>query len=259
MMRTLVVASTCLPWMAHGRQLHQVSPGGSERHETLQALTKLLRASTAESAFNPSLSSRQVPAQTKPCGPKRLDVQMFDADCACRRDLSAKADPDFLKRTVMSLIILGAVSVPLEELGYPALRKEDKLTHIAGSDSSGKGRLFWVEERLRAAMPIQHLEIVDVTDGHAMDAFLQGSNRALDPHGLELRLTVVSSAFEGMKTLQKQRLVNDALQAELLDGTIHALPSLKTLTSQQWQSSTAMEQTGLRSAGCEDSRRSNFL
>jgi BolA protein len=46
------------------------------------------------------------------------------------------------------------------------------------------------------------------------------------------RVTLVSRAFEGCTLIQRHRLVNDCLKAEL-DGQIHAL-ALHTLTSEQW-------------------------
>eukprot|EP00930_Biecheleria_cincta_P027029 TRINITY_DN18996_c0_g1_i1.p1 TRINITY_DN18996_c0_g1~~TRINITY_DN18996_c0_g1_i1.p1 ORF type:complete len:243 (-),score=39.97 TRINITY_DN18996_c0_g1_i1:115-843(-) len=97
-------------------------------------------------------------------------------------------------------------------------------------------RVAWVEPRLRSAIPcIEHLDILDVTNGHAVLGFKDGSKRALDPKGLELELTVVSSTFEGLKPVERQRLVSEALGAELMSGAVHALPRMKTFTPAQWQ------------------------
>merc|ERR1712187_824319 len=79
------------------------------------------------------------------------------------------------------------------------------------------------------------MEVLDVTNGHAVIGFADGSGRALDPHGLELQLTIVSDVFDGMKLLARQRLVQDALGPEIVSGAIHALPRTRTLTSAQWR------------------------
>merc|ERR1711915_979691 len=98
------------------------------------------------------------------------------------------------------------------------------------------GPLAWVEERLRSAIQaIEHLEVLDVTNGHAVVGFMDGSRRALDPNGLELQLTVVSDTFQGQRPLARQRLVQEALGPEILSGAIHALPRMKTWTSGQWR------------------------
>ncbi|CAJ1403270.1 unnamed protein product [Effrenium voratum] len=94
----------------------------------------------------------------------------------------------------------------------------------------------WVEPRLRQAISqIEHLEVQDVTNGHAVVGYLDGSRRALNPNGLELELLVVSSSFANMKTLQRQQLVNGALAKELMSGEIHALPRMKVYTPDQWE------------------------
>merc|ERR1712050_361406 len=94
--------------------------------------------------------------------------------------------------------------------------------------------LKWVDERLRTAIPdLEHLEIVDVTNGHAVVGFSDGSRRALDPNGLELQLLLVSATFNNLRTIERHRMVSDALGPELVSGAIHALPRLKTLTPDQ--------------------------
>jgi len=110
--------------------------------------------------------------------------------------------------------------------------------------------LRWVDERLRGAIPnLSHLEIRDVTNGHAVVGFADGSRRALDPKGLELELTVVSTAFEGLRLLERHRMVGDALAPELTSGAVHALPRLKTWTPQQWQAKVV---DGERSSAAAD-------
>merc|ERR1712217_38768 len=96
--------------------------------------------------------------------------------------------------------------------------------------------LQWAYDSVRLAIPdITHLDIRDVSNGHTATGFTDGSQRSLNPKGLELRIVVVSMVFEGKKLLQRQRLVNKALQAELHSGLVHSLPFLKTWTPSEWQ------------------------
>lgn len=45
--------------------------------------------------------------------------------------------------------------------------------------------------------------------------------------------TIVSAQFEGLRPLQRQRLINDIVRKDVDSGAIHAL-SMKTLTPAQW-------------------------
>lgn len=45
--------------------------------------------------------------------------------------------------------------------------------------------------------------------------------------------TIVSPAFEGLRPLQRQRLINEGMKPHLDSGAVHAL-SMKTLTPAQW-------------------------
>lgn len=92
------------------------------------------------------------------------------------------------------------------------------------------------EHKLRSVIPVvEYLEIFNLSDGHTVQGFYDGSRRALDPFGLELELTVVSAAFEGKRPLVRQQLVHEALGPEIMSGKIHALPWLKTWTPQQYR------------------------
>ena len=51
---------------------------------------------------------------------------------------------------------------------------------------------------------------------------------------IHFQATVISDQFNGLKSLDRQRLVYGALTPELRNGTIHAL-SLKTFTPDEWK------------------------
>ncbi|CAE7942653.1 Bola1, partial [Symbiodinium sp. KB8] len=73
----------------------------------------------------------------------------------------------------------------------------------------------WVRERLQRSIPdIRHLEVEDVSDGHTVQGFADGSGRAQDPNGRELKVLIVSSAFDSLSPVQRQRLVHKALKAD---------------------------------------------
>jgi len=169
-------------------------------------------------------------------------------------EAEAEADGLSLRLTVVSPSFEGVRPLQRQRLVHAALREElasgavhslpelRALTPPQWRQGLRAARTKWVEERLRAWVPrLQHLRILDVTNGHAEVGFADGSRRALDPHGLELELTVVSPAFEGMRLLERQRLVSEALGPELVSGAIHALPRLKTWTPEQWARMAAKE------------------
>lgn len=166
-----------------------------------------------------------------------------------------------LRLTVVSSSFEGVRPLQRQRLVHIALESElasgavhslpdlRALTPTQWRQSICAARTRWVEERLRAAIPdLEHLRILDVTNGHAVVGFTDGSKRALDPNGLELELTVVSPSFRGLRLLQRQRLVNEALGPELVSGAIHALPRLKTWTPEQWGEMVAKEQQGRKEA-----------
>ncbi|CAE7580631.1 Bola1 [Symbiodinium natans] len=94
----------------------------------------------------------------------------------------------------------------------------------------------WAREKLLRSIPdIRNIEVEDVSDGHTVEGFADGSKRAQDPNGRELKVLVVSGAFESLSPVQRQRLVHKALEEALSSGAIHSLPALRTLTPQQWE------------------------
>lgn len=70
-----------------------------------------------------------------------------------------------------------------------------------------------IEEKLRAVFSPTHLEIHDDSKAHAEHGV----------SGAHVRVVVVSEQFAGKSALQRHRMVNDALKAELASGAIHAL------------------------------------
>jgi BolA protein len=79
-----------------------------------------------------------------------------------------------------------------------------------------------IETKLREALAPRHLEVLDESGRHAV------------PPGSEshFRLRIVASVFEGRRLLDRHRLVNRLLAAELEAG-VHAL-ALETLTPAEW-------------------------
>lgn len=148
---------------------------------------------------------------------------------------------DGLKLLARHRLVNDALKPELMSGAIHSLPQLQTLTPAQWQAQSTKNRLSWVDGRLRDAIPyIEHLEVQDVSDGHTAKGFTDGSKRSLNPHGLELKITVVSSSFDNMKLLERQRLVSSALHAELGTGAIHSLPHLKTLTPMQWQAKTAL-------------------
>jgi acid stress-induced BolA-like protein IbaG/YrbA len=62
---------------------------------------------------------------------------------------------------------------------------------------------------------------------------LKDSEAFVEGDGAHFLACVVCPIFAGKSRVQKQQLVNDAVKAQLLDGTLHAL-SIKTFTPEEW-------------------------
>jgi acid stress-induced BolA-like protein IbaG/YrbA len=52
--------------------------------------------------------------------------------------------------------------------------------------------------------------------------------------GRHFDILVIGDMFKGLSPVKKQQLVYAALQAEIADGSIHAV-NMKTLTPEEWQ------------------------
>jgi BolA protein len=83
-----------------------------------------------------------------------------------------------------------------------------------------------IEELLRSALEAEHVEVVDESHLHA------GHAGAASGAG-HFRATIVSGKFDGVRPVQRQRLVFAAL-GELMQTDIHAM-SMETLTPEQWK------------------------
>ena len=82
-----------------------------------------------------------------------------------------------------------------------------------------------IQQKLTTALAPQRLEVIDESHLHAGHA---GAREGGQSH---FRLVVVSTSFEGLSRVARQRLVNDLLREEL-SGQVHAL-AMKTLTPQE--------------------------
>ena len=90
-----------------------------------------------------------------------------------------------------------------------------------------------LEKRPRQTFsPITFLRLRDVSDGHAVEGFKDG--RALRADGRDIILLVVTTLFEGKRPLERLRLVNGVLAAELGSGAVHSLQA-RCWTPAQWQ------------------------
>jgi acid stress-induced BolA-like protein IbaG/YrbA len=61
---------------------------------------------------------------------------------------------------------------------------------------------------------------------------LPGADVKVDGDGSHFEAVVISSAFEGLSPIKKQRLVMDTVKPQIASGELHAL-SIKALTPEQ--------------------------
>ncbi|HLK70417.1 MAG TPA: BolA family protein [Steroidobacteraceae bacterium] len=85
-------------------------------------------------------------------------------------------------------------------------------------------RLVRIEQRLRAALHPEQLQVLDDSAAHAGHAGAAGGKG-------HFRVRIVSDRFAGLSTLQRHRLVNEAF-GELWDSDLHAV-SITALTSSE--------------------------
>ncbi|MDH3641790.1 MAG: BolA/IbaG family iron-sulfur metabolism protein [Gammaproteobacteria bacterium] len=80
-----------------------------------------------------------------------------------------------------------------------------------------------INEQLDARFELEHLEVVNESGGHNV---APGSET-------HFKVVLVASEFEGLRLLQRHRLVNETLAAELAGG-VHAL-AIHTYTGAEWR------------------------
>ena len=83
-----------------------------------------------------------------------------------------------------------------------------------------------IEARLRAELAATHVDVADESQLHAGHAGAASG-------GGHFRATIVSERFAGLSRVARQRLVYDALAAEMR-GEIHAL-AMRTFTPDEWR------------------------
>ena len=79
-----------------------------------------------------------------------------------------------------------------------------------------------IETKLTQAFAPESLEVIDESDRH------KGHSGARPEGETHFRIVMISTAFEGMGRIARQRMVNKTLKVEL-DGPVHAL-SMSALT-----------------------------
>lgn len=77
-------------------------------------------------------------------------------------------------------------------------------------------RIAKIEQRLKSALQIEHIEIIDESHKHA------GHKGAIESGGGHFKLHLVSADFADQSLIKRHRLVYDAL-GELMQTEIHAL------------------------------------
>jgi BolA protein len=82
-----------------------------------------------------------------------------------------------------------------------------------------------IEHRLAEALRPIKLEVVDESDRHA------GHSGAREGGQTHYRVRIVSQSFAGKRSVQRHRMVYEALKAEIAGG-VHAL-ALTTLTPEE--------------------------
>lgn len=80
-----------------------------------------------------------------------------------------------------------------------------------------------IEDKLVAALDLQHLEVINESGNHNVPA---GSES-------HFKLVLVASAFEGERLIKRHQTINKILKEELADH-IHAL-SMHTFTEDEWK------------------------
>ena len=67
-----------------------------------------------------------------------------------------------------------------------------------------------------------------------LEAHLPDCDIEVSGDGSHFDLTIIGDAFEGLNAVKKQQLVYAGLNAQIADGSIHAI-NMKLYTRAQWQ------------------------
>eukprot|EP00924_Labyrinthula_sp_SR-Ha-C_P002287 augustus_masked-scaffold_19-processed-gene-6.16-mRNA-1 protein AED:0.27 eAED:0.27 QI:0/-1/0/1/-1/1/1/0/129 len=89
-------------------------------------------------------------------------------------------------------------------------------------------------QKLKNNLESLHLCVVDVTDGHTVAGYNDGSNRAQFPGAIELHVLAVSEAFEELNLVKRHQMITNILKEEFSSGKLHAV-QIKAWTPKQWE------------------------
>jgi BolA family transcriptional regulator, general stress-responsive regulator len=84
-----------------------------------------------------------------------------------------------------------------------------------------------IEQRVRAALEVEAIEVAD-------DSHLHAGHAGAAAGGGHFRVMVVSPDFAGHRTMQRHRMVYEAVGDAMRNDVIHAL-SIKALTPEEYQ------------------------
>ncbi len=79
-----------------------------------------------------------------------------------------------------------------------------------------------IREKLNAAFAPLSLEVIDDSRRHLGHASMRGLGKAAQAGETHFTVKMVSEAFKGKNRIDRHRMVNAALHAEIADG-VHAL------------------------------------
>ena len=81
---------------------------------------------------------------------------------------------------------------------------------------------------------MQDSEVKTLLETHFPDSHIEV--RAMGSH---YELLIVSAAFSGLMPVKKQQLVYAAINDKIIDGSMHAIDSMKLFTHEQWAKKNA--------------------
>jgi len=101
--------------------------------------------------------------------------------------------------------------------------------------ASAREFMEWLEHGLRSKIDgVETISIDDVTDKeHVSQGAKDG--RAIADAGLQIRLVIVATGFDGLGRIDRHRLVNEVCGDSVINGRIHSL-EIRALTPKQLDS-----------------------